>query len=46
VSARIALLTFVTPAKAGIHHLPMKFIPMVMGPRLRGNDEFGYVASC
>ena len=31
--------TFVTPAKAGSHHLPMKFIAPVMDSRLRGNDE-------
>jgi hypothetical protein len=29
----------VIPAKAGIHHLPMKFNPPVMDPRLRGGDE-------
>jgi hypothetical protein len=31
--------SFVIPAKAGIHHPPMKFIPPVMDPRLRGGDE-------
>ncbi len=30
---------FVTPAKAGVHHLPMKFRVPVMDIRLRGNDE-------
>jgi hypothetical protein len=29
----------VIPAKAGIHHLPMKIGPQVMAPRLRGGDE-------
>jgi hypothetical protein len=32
--------TFVTPAKAGVHHLPWKFRGSVMDSRLRGNDEF------
>ena len=31
--------SFVIPAKAGIHHLPSKFKPSVMDPRLRGGDE-------
>jgi hypothetical protein len=30
---------FVIPAKAGIHHLPFKFMVPVMDPRLRGGDE-------
>jgi hypothetical protein len=30
---------FVTPAKAGVHHLTSKFKPRVMDSRLRGNDE-------
>ena len=30
---------FVTPAKAGGHHPPMKFSMPVMDSRLRGNDE-------
>ncbi|HMT40602.1 hypothetical protein [Sphingorhabdus sp.] len=29
----------VIPAKAGIHHPPLKFNPPVMDPRLRGGDE-------
>ena len=31
--------TFVIPAKAGIHHLSLKFRQAVMDPRLRGGDE-------
>jgi hypothetical protein len=30
---------FVIPAKAGIRHPKLKFIPPVMPPRLRGGDE-------
>jgi hypothetical protein len=37
----MTLNNFVIPAKAGIHHLPMKFPPPVMDPRLRGGDEVG-----
>jgi hypothetical protein len=35
------LPSFVTPAKAGVHHRRMKFEWRVMDSRLRGNDEFG-----
>jgi hypothetical protein len=31
--------SFVIPAKAGIYHLPTKFKPSVMDPRLRGGDD-------
>jgi hypothetical protein len=30
---------FVIPAKAGIHHPPLKFVRRVMAPRLRVDDE-------
>jgi hypothetical protein len=30
---------FVTPAKAGVHHLTRKIKLRVMDSRLRGNDE-------
>ncbi len=35
------LQTFISviPAKAGIHHLPVKFRLSAMAPRLRGGDE-------
>jgi hypothetical protein len=32
--------SFVTPAKAGVHHRWMKFERQVMDSRLCGNDEF------
>ena len=32
---------FVTPAKAGAYHLPLKFVASVIDSRLRGNDEVG-----
>ncbi len=31
----------VTPAKAGAHHLRLKFVAQGMDSRLRGNDEKG-----
>jgi hypothetical protein len=31
--------SFVTPAKAGVHYLRLKFTARVMDSRLRGNDE-------
>ena len=31
--------TFVTPAKAGVQHLSLKFTMPLMDSRLRGNDE-------
>ena len=34
-------LSFVTPAKAGVHHRRSKFQRQVMDSRLRGNDEVG-----
>jgi hypothetical protein len=39
MSVNLSIPLFVIPAKAGIHHLPSKFIPSVMDPRLRGGDE-------
>jgi protein ImuB len=38
-ATKIPISGFVIPAKAGIHHQPLKFTPQVMGPRLRGGDE-------
>jgi hypothetical protein len=35
----IQIPIIVIPAKAGIHHLPMKFTLPVMPPRLRGGHE-------
>ena len=32
--------SFVTPAKAGVHHRWVRFGRWVMDSRLRGNDEF------
>ena len=37
---------FVIPAKAGIHHLLLKFKPSVMDPRLRGGDEYYQFRNC
>jgi hypothetical protein len=39
MSFDLSIPSFVIPAKAGIHHLPLKFKPPVMDPRLRGGDE-------
>jgi hypothetical protein len=38
-ASSLALSNFVTPAKAGVHHLPTKFRQLVMDSRLRGNDD-------
>jgi hypothetical protein len=35
----VVIQNIVIPAKAGIHRLPMKFIPLVMDHRLRGGDD-------
>jgi hypothetical protein len=39
-AGRALRINFGQSPKAGIHHLPMKFIPPVMDPRLRGGDEW------